>query len=133
MGKGYTDVYRWRRKNLQSSNRIRPPVSWSDNWQEDGIWDLNGNVYEWQGGYRTVDGEIQIIPDNNAAKQISQGSESTLWKAIMPDGSLVDPGTPGTLKWDYSNPVPEEGSGEYAFKLNTVLENPTQNTINNTE
>lgn len=77
------------------------PVSWSDNWQEDGIWDLNGNVYEWQGAYRTVNGEIQIIPDNDAAKQILQNPESTLWKAIMPDGSLADPGTAGTLKLDY--------------------------------
>lgn len=103
------------------------PVSWSDNWQEDGIWDLNGNVHEWQGGYRTVDGEIQIIPDNNAAMQINQNPDSTFWKAIMPDGSLVAPGTPGTLKWDYLNPVPVGGTGEYAFRLNTVIANPADN------
>jgi hypothetical protein len=96
------------------------PVSWSDNWQEDGIWDLNGNVYEWQGGYRTVDGEIQIIPDNNAAMQINQNPDSTLWKAIMPDGSLVAPGTPGTLKWDYLA-APTAGG---AFRLNTVIQYP---------
>lgn len=103
------------------------PVSWSDNWQEDGIWDLNGNVYEWQGGYRTVDGEIQIIPDNNAAKQISQSSSSSLWKAILPDGTLVDPGTPGTLKWDYSDPVPPGGTSSYGFRLNTQLVNEADN------
>ena len=96
------------------------PVSWSDNWQEDGIWDLNGNVHEWQGGYRTVDGEIQIIPDNNAAMQINQNPDSTLWKAIMPDGSLVAPGTPGTLKWDYLA-APTTGG---AFRLNTVIQYP---------
>ena len=28
------------------------PATWNDNWQPDGICDLNGNVYEWQGGYR---------------------------------------------------------------------------------
>lgn len=96
------------------------PVSWSDNWQEDGIWDLNGNVYEWQGAYRTVNGEIQIIPDNNAAKQINQSATSTLWKAIMPDGSLVDPGTPGTLKWDYL----AAPTTDAAFRLNTTIEFP---------
>lgn len=107
------------------------PVSWSDNWKEDGIWDLNGNVYEWQGAYRTVDGEIQIIPDNNAAKQVDQGVNSTLWKAIMPDGTLVEPGTEGTLKWDYLAPVPVGGTSEYAFRLNTVLTNPADNATAN--
>lgn len=96
------------------------PVSWSDNWQEDGIWDLNGNVYEWQGAYRTVNGEIQIIPDNNAAKQVLQNPESSLWKAIMPDGSLVDPGTAGTLKWDYLA-APATGA---TFRLNNTIEFP---------
>lgn len=103
------------------------PVSWSDNWKEDGIWDLNGNVYEWQGAYRTVDGEIQIIPDNNAAKQILQNPESTFWKAIMPDGTLVAPGTAGTLKWDFLNPVPEGGTSSYPFRLNTAIVNPADN------
>lgn len=102
------------------------PVSWSDNWQEDGIWDLNGNVYEWQAAYRTVDGEIQIIPDNNAAKQVDQSANSTLWKAILPDGSLVDPGTPGTLKWDYTADPGTVDAGK-PFRLNTVLEFPASN------
>ena len=92
---------------LDGSNRIQRvatgsgPASWSHDGTPGGIWDLNGNVWEWIGGYRTVAGEIQIIPDNNAAKQILQTPESTLWKAIMPNGSLVDPGTSGTLKLDY--------------------------------
>jgi hypothetical protein len=77
------------------------PASWSHDGTPGGIWDLNGNVWEWISGYRTVAGEIQIIPDNNGAKQILQTSESTLWKAIMPDGTLVDPGTAGTLKLDF--------------------------------
>lgn len=80
------------------------PKSWAHNNDASGVWDLNGNVYEWMGGYRTVAGEIQIIPYNNAANKLNpQTVDSTLWKAIMPDGSLVDPGTAGTLKWDYAN------------------------------
>ena len=68
------------------------------------VMSTNGNVNEWIGGYRTVAGEIQIIPYNNAAnRENPQTVDSTFWKAIMPDGSLVDPGTAGTLKWDYAN------------------------------
>lgn len=78
------------------------PSTWNDNWKPDGICDLNGNVNEWQGGYRIVDGEIQIFADNDAAMQYAQNTESTLWKAILQDGTLVDPGTAGTLKWDYT-------------------------------
>lgn len=78
------------------------PVSWSHNGEVTGIWDLNGNVYEWNGGYRTVAGEIQILANNNAADAgNSQLADSTQWRAILEDGSLVDPGTEGTLKWDY--------------------------------
>ncbi len=99
------------------------PLTWAHNGAQDGIWDLNGNVNEWTGGYRTVNGEIQIIPNNNAAAQVEQGASSTLWKAIMPDGSLVAPGTAGTLKWDYTaDPGTETGSKP--FRLNTILEFP---------
>ena len=97
------------------------PVTWSHNGEVTGIWDLNGNVSEWCGGYRTVDGEIQVLPNNNAAdSNNSQVADSTKWKAIMPDGSLVDPGTPGTLKWDYT--ADPGTSGEKPFRLNTTLE-----------
>ena len=97
------------------------PVSWSHNGEVTGIWDLNGNVNEWVGGYRVKDGEIQILPNNDAAdSNNSQGTESSKWRAIMPDGTLVDPGTPGTLKWDYT--ADPGTSGEKPFRLNTVLE-----------
>lgn len=104
------------------------PKSWAHNNDASGVWDLNGNVYEWNGGYRTVNGEIQIIPYNNAAdKNNSQGADSTLWKAILPDGTLVDPGTPGTLKWDYVDGTPSSGTSAYGFRLNTKLVNTVDN------
>ena len=93
------------------------PVTWNDNWKPDGICDLNGNIYEWQGGYRIVDGEIQILPNNNAAMQFSQGVDSTYWSAILPNGTLVAPGTAGTLKWDYVS------STSSSFRLNTQVVN----------
>lgn len=76
------------------------PASWYHDNTAAGIADLNGNVWEWCGGMRLVNGEIQIIPNNDAADWNNPLTPtSTLWRAIMPDGSLVAPGTAGTLKW----------------------------------
>ena len=103
------------------------PATWNDNRKPDGICDLNGNVYEWQGGYRTNNGELQIFADNDAAKQYGQGASSTLWRAILQDGTLVDPGTAGSLKWDYVDGTPSSGTGAYGYRLNTVLANAVDN------
>jgi hypothetical protein len=64
-----------------------------------GIADLNGLLWEWTGGVRINNGEIQTIPYGNSMKlDCDVSASSTLWKAIMPDGTLVEPGTAGTLK-----------------------------------
>lgn len=94
------------------------PVTWSHDNTPAGIWDLNGNVNEWQGGYRTVKGEIQIIENNNAADDaILQTATSTAWKAIdATTGALITPNGTGTTpnsvkldflssKWTYSNVI----------------------------
>ena len=76
-------------------------VKTSHNGNESGIYDLNGNIFEWVKGLRLMDGEIQIIPDNNAALTTADVSkDSAEWRAILEDGSLVEPGTAGTLKFD---------------------------------
>lgn len=69
------------------------PLSWSHDQTPSGIWDLNGNVWEWQGGLRMVWGELQILANNDAADLDNpQNETSTCWKAInAADGSLVDP------------------------------------------
>ena len=78
------------------------PNTWNHNWMPDGIADLNGNVWEWCAGMRLMNGEIQIIPYANCmAADASMGASSTLWKAIATDGTLVEPGTAGTLKYNY--------------------------------
>lgn len=79
------------------------PLTWSHDETDSGILDLNGNIWEWQGGYRTVYGEVQILANNDAANPGNpQNATSQLWKAIdSTTGSLVDPGTTGTVKLDY--------------------------------
>jgi len=78
------------------------PASWRHNGQASGIADLVGNMWEWAGGYRLFDGEIQILPNNDAADASKeQGRDSPLWRAIRAsDGAFVAPGSDGTLKYD---------------------------------
>ena len=81
------------------SNRIQRvatgtgPLTWSHDKTMAGIWDMNGNVWEWQGGIRLVWGELQILANNDAADPDNpQNATSTCWKAIKAsDGTLVDP------------------------------------------
>lgn len=82
------------------------PVSWSHDGTMAGIWDMNGNVYEWLGGLRLVYGEVQILKDNDAADPDNpQTASSAAWKAIdATTGALVTPNgsgtTSGTVKLD---------------------------------
>lgn len=75
------------------------PATWFHDGTREGIADWVGDVWKWKSGLRVVDGEIQIFVGNLAAKQVSHAATSTYWKAIMPNGSLVEPGTAGTLKY----------------------------------
>lgn len=81
------------------------PVEWRHNGKENGIADLSGNVWEWNSGMRILNGEIQVIADNNASKlAIDLGAASTEWKAINGEtGNLVTPDgagtTVGTIKY----------------------------------
>lgn len=75
------------------------PASWTHDGTPNGIYGLNGDAYEWCPGLRTNEGEIQILAGNNAAKNTADLTASSAeWKAILPNGTLVAPGTAGTLK-----------------------------------
>lgn len=58
------------------------PASFAHDGTEDGIFDLNGNVWEWVAGLRLMDGEVQVIPDNNAAVPADQSSSSPAWTPV---------------------------------------------------
>ena len=83
------------------------PVAWAHDNSPAGIYDMNGNVWAQLSGLRLVDGEIQITPNNDSAMALDESENSLLWKAILPDGTLVAPGTPGTLKMTVRDGKPE--------------------------
>lgn len=101
-------------------------VTWAHDGTNAGIFDLNGNVWEEVAGMRLVNGEIQVIPDNNAAAGVDDSVTSTLWKAIKPDGTLVTPGTEGTLKVDA---IGANGSGGSVINT-TIKSQGVDNTTN---
>ena len=89
------------------------PVSWNHDNTAAGIADLCGNVWEWSPGLRVVAGEIQIIENNNAALNATDfGETSAAWKAINgATGTLVAPGTAGTVKYASAN----SGTADYTL------------------
>jgi hypothetical protein len=80
--------------------------AWYHNGDLSGIDGLCGNVWSWCSGLRLNNGEINIIANNDVALPTADFSvTSALWQAILEDGTLVSPGTDGTLKYNGTNPV----------------------------
>lgn len=82
------------------------PLSWSHNGGADGIWDLNGNVWEWCGGIRLVYGELQLLRENGADSAYPQDESSPFWCAIdARSGAYITPSgdgrTEGSVKLDF--------------------------------
>ena len=89
------------------------PQSWRHDDTPWGIADLNGNVWEWAPGMRIVDGEIQVLADNDAAADAADLSSATgPWRAIAgATGALVAPGTAGTVHYADAN----SGTADYTL------------------
>ena len=82
------------------------PVAWSSDGSPFGIYDLNGNVYEWVGGLRANNGEIHVLPNNDAAINTkAQTLASAEWRAMLESGVLAH------TKWVTGT----------AYALNTVI------------
>ena len=111
------------------------PLTWSHDGTMKGIMDLNGNVSEWEGGFRTVYGELQFLANNNGAdKSHSQAASSDQWKALdASTGEFVTPNgsgtTTNTVKVIKSSNKPKYaitiGSGETGDNINSGIHEVT--------
>jgi hypothetical protein len=80
------------------------PLSWYHDGTPSGLADIVGNVSEWNAGMRLCHGEIQIIPNaDSILPSADLGEHSDAWRAILPDGTLCQPGSKDTLKIDMEN------------------------------
>lgn len=61
------------------------PITWNHDHTAEGVADLTGNVWEWVGGLRFMDGQPQIIKDNGAAAGADQSADSDEWEPILTD------------------------------------------------
>ncbi len=75
------------------------PVEWSHNRREDGIYDLNANVWEWVGGLRLVFGELQFC---DGADEAWYALDGLTGERLTPDGNGT---TPNSVKLDYVNGI----------------------------
>ena len=114
-----TVSYRNEEKGICRTATGSGPVSWNHNGREDGICDLNGNVWEWNGGIRVVRGELQLLPDNNGANDaFDQGADSADWRAVdARTGEYIAPHGEGdaehSVKLDFVN-------GAFAYVADAV-------------
>lgn len=139
---GYIAIPTTKDSSTGQINRVATgtgPLTWSDDRTLSGIWDLNGNVWEWVAGIRLVYGELQVIPYNNAADpNVPIGASSTEWKAINanatsysdlyiePDGSGT---TANSVKLDYETNhwawvttiTSQDDSSRSAAFVNTII------------
>lgn len=66
------------------------PIEWNHDRTAEGVADMVGNVWEHVGGVRFLNGQVQIIPNNEAAAGADQSPDSKEWTAIYtPDGDRV--------------------------------------------
>ena len=85
------------------------PVKWSFLHDPSMEADIGSNGDCWLYGLKLLNGEIQILPDNDAADPDADlSASSSAWRAILPTGSnggyeLVTPGTEGTVHYRWAN------------------------------
>lgn len=99
------------------------PLTWTHNRKPSGIWDLSGNLNEWDCGFRLMNGEIQFMNmEDLLAPACDLGPDSPMWKAVDLHGQPAAPGSEGTLHLDgcdgtvrLTNKVEMTGLGNCAY------------------
>ncbi len=99
------------------------PETWAHDGTPSGIYDMNGNVNEWDSGFRLVDGELQFIPLSRIFEgSADPGPDSPEWKALLETGAFTEPGDSEALKFDIrrnvivlAKEVTEHGLGNCGF------------------
>ncbi len=91
------------------------PPNWSHNSRREGIWDLNGNLNEWDVGLRLMNGEIQIIEmEDLLMPDVNLSSSSSLWHSFGARGERLPAGDVNALHYAACGGGIEliEGAGE---------------------
>lgn len=110
-------------------------VNWRHDVAYNGISDLVGNVNDMVQGVRLVNGEIQVIPDNNASlSTFSTKPDSKDWRAIdaisgdyiVPDGNGT---TTNSVKWFQSGATDYSIIGAFQTPMNQVSVAPSLNVV----
>ena len=66
------------------------PVTWNHTHTAEGVADMCGNIWEHVGGIRFVNGQVQVIPNNEAAAGADQSKDSKEWTPLYTaDGDTI--------------------------------------------
>lgn len=65
------------------------PASWAHDHTPEGVYDLCGNVWEMVRGFRLMNGDLQVVENNDAALDIDLGEDSPNWKPILDGEDII--------------------------------------------
>lgn len=66
------------------------PITWNHDHTAEGVADMCGNIWEHVGGIRFVNGQVQVIPNNEAAAGADQSKDSKEWTPLYTaDGDTI--------------------------------------------
>ena len=65
------------------------PVTWNHDHTAEGVADMCGNIWEHVGGIRFVNGQVQVIPNNEAAAGADQSKDSKEWTPLYIHAEIV--------------------------------------------
>lgn len=99
------------------------PVTWNHDGTAEGVADMCGNIWEHVGGIRFVDGQVQVIPDNEAAAGADQSESSPEWAPVYTaDGDPVYYNVEGGhIKLQTVEPAEKDWDGEQFTELDASL------------